>query len=101
MTNITNPDCVFLGNTNFPLILDCKSQQNRTVFSDQNFVGKMSHDRRAMDELKDQKRTVERNIGELLDEGLNFYLAMIDTLDNTYGIGGLEKYYDVLEPRSR
>jgi len=70
----------------------------KTVLNDDG--GKMSHDRRAMDELKDQKRTVERNIGELLDEGLNFYLAMIDTLDNTYGIGGLEKYYDVLEPRS-
>jgi protein SMG6 len=36
---------------------------------------------------------------ELLDEGLEFYTEMLETLDKTYHIG-LEQYYDVLEIRS-
>lgn len=44
-------------------------------------------------------KIVEENIAELLDEGLDFYTAMLDTLDKTYRID-LDKYYDVLEPRS-
>ena len=61
--------------------------------------GKMSHDPATVQQLEEVKRTVQRNISELLDEGLNFYVAMLDTLDKSYQIG-LEKYYDVLEPRS-
>merc|ERR1719510_1079976 len=42
---------------------------------------------------------VEDIIRNLLDEGLKFYSDMLDTLDKTYQIG-LDKYYDVLEPRA-
>lgn len=42
---------------------------------------------------------IEQIIRSLLDEGLEFYSYMLDTLDKTYNIG-LDKYYDVLEPRS-
>ena len=47
-------------------------------------------------EIKDM---IEQIIRSLLDEGLEFYSYMLDTLDKTYQIG-LDKYYDVLEPRS-
>ena len=42
---------------------------------------------------------IEQIIRSLLDEGLEFYSYMLDTLDKTYQIG-LDRYYDVLEPRS-
>ena len=45
------------------------------------------------------KSMVEDIIRNLLDEGLKFYSDMLDTLDKTYQIG-LDKYYDVLEPRA-
>ena len=45
------------------------------------------------------KHMIEQIIRSLLDEGLEFYSYMLDTLDRTYQIG-LDKYYDVLEPRS-
>ena len=45
------------------------------------------------------KSMVEQIIRSLLDEGLEFYSYMLDTLDKIYHIG-LDKYYDVLEPRS-
>ena len=46
-----------------------------------------------------QRQEVEENVIELLDEGLEFYTEMLETLDKTYHIG-LEQYYDVLEIRS-
>lgn len=46
-----------------------------------------------------ERQVVEENVIELLDEGLDFYTDMLETLDKTYRIG-LEQYYDVLEPRS-
>ena len=42
---------------------------------------------------------MENNVIELLNEGLEFYSEMLETLDDTYHIN-LEQYYDVLEPRS-
>ena len=33
-----------------------------------------------------------------IDEGIDFYEEMLETLDSTYDIG-LDNYYDVLEPR--
>ena len=44
------------------------------------------------------KSIIENIIRCLLDEGLEFYSYMLDTLDKTYNIG-LDQYYDVLEPR--
>ena len=46
-----------------------------------------------------ERKQAEENVLELLDEGLEFYTEMLETLDKTYRIG-LEQYYDVLEPRS-
>ncbi len=46
-----------------------------------------------------ERQIVEENVVELLDQGIIFYSEMLDTLDSTYKIG-LERYYDVLEPRS-
>lgn len=39
------------------------------------------------------------NISFQIDEGIDFYEAMLETLDKTYRIG-LDNFYDVLEPRS-
>ncbi len=44
------------------------------------------------------RNTVQSNIIELLEEGMNFYAQMLDTLDTTYELD-LDSYYDVLEPR--
>ena len=46
-----------------------------------------------------ERPNVENNVIELLNEGLEFYSEMLETLDDTYHIN-LEQYYDVLEPRS-
>ena len=69
----------------------------KTVLKDDG--GHLSHDPVNAAKLEEVKKTVQRNISDLLDEGLDFYLEMLHTLDRTYSIG-LEKYYDVLEPRS-
>lgn len=48
---------------------------------------------------QNERQIVEENVIELLEEGLDFYTEMLETLDVTYRIG-LERYYDVLEPRA-
>ena len=46
-----------------------------------------------------ERQVVEDNVTELLNEGLEFFSEMLETLDDTYHIK-LDQYYDVLEPRS-
>jgi len=46
----------------------------------------------------DVRKIVRDNIGQLLEEGMDFYAKMLDVLDNTYTLD-LDVYYDVLEPR--
>ncbi len=50
------------------------------------------------DESAEVREIVRRNMLQLLDEGLDFYAQMLDTLDQTYKLD-LDTYYDVLEPR--
>ncbi len=50
------------------------------------------------DDSADVRRTVQTYIVELLDEGIDFYEQMLDTLDTAYRLD-LDTYYDVLEPR--
>jgi protein SMG6 len=45
-----------------------------------------------------ERDVVQRNMVTLLNEGLDIYERMLDTLDRTYSLG-LETYYEVLEPR--
>ena len=51
-----------------------------------------------MEESSEVRKAVQKNISELLDEGIDFYAQMIEVLDNIYKLN-LPIYYDVLEPR--
>ena len=46
----------------------------------------------------DHDAAVKQNMLKLLDEGLDFYAQMLDTLEQTYKLD-LEAFYDVLEAR--
>ena len=50
------------------------------------------------EESPEVRNLVHNNILELLDEGMDFYAQMLETLDATYKLD-LDTFYDVLEPR--